>query len=175
MTLNPMSAKREERLRAAGRLAYGSTFAAATPRPNGVKLALPERPTTRHPSPKGPDFLTVERVLRRDEGCCVGCAVCVLGGERGLHWSLHHRRGRDRKADSNSPQNLITVCGASNVDGCHGRIHQSRLWARPLGYWVSRTTGADPLLAPVFVAMLDRFVWLTAGGRYSDNPPEEAA
>ncbi len=167
--LNPMSAKRTEKLQAAGRFAFGSTFA----RP--AKLMLPERPRKRHSTPTGPDARTFEVVLKRDEGLCLVCGLSVLAGTRGLDWSLHHRRGRDQKADSHAPQNLVTVHGASNVAECHGRIHQSRTWAKPLGYWLSRVVGADPLLAPVFVATLDRFVFLTADGRYSDDPPSEAA
>lgn len=170
--MRPMSKKRERALRESSLYVVGSTF--SRPR-KGLKLVLPERPTKRHPLPKGPDALTVDRVLRRDGGLCVVCGLSVLDGVRGLDWSLHHRRGRDGKADSHKPQNLILVHGASNVDACHGRIHQSRVWARPLGYWLSRAIGADPLLAPVFVAGLDGFRYLAADGAYLEHPPLEVA
>lgn len=132
---------------------------------------LPEVPTRRHPTPKGPDARTVAGVVERDEGCCVVCDVYVLGGVRGLNYSIHHRRFRDGKPDSHSPQNLILVCGGSNVDLDHGRIHQSRSWAKPHGYWLSRVAGANPLLAPVYVAKLGRLVWLTERFKYTDEPP----
>lgn len=163
--MKQMSDKRAERLRAAGTLAYGSTFA--------VKR-YPERPTKRHPLPKGPDNKTVLRVLRRDKVCVV-CGAFVLGGERGWAWSLHHRRGRDGKPDSHAPQNLVLVCGSSNVDADHGRVHQERAWARTNGYWVSRTVGANPLLVPVRIAWLGQLAWLTADGQYSEEAPREAA
>lgn len=160
--IRPMSTKREERLRAQGALRPGSTF-----RLN----RLPEKRTRRHPRPKGPTSETVRLVLARDGWRCVPCGG-EIGPVRGLDYSLHHRRFRDGRPDSHTPQNLITVCGSSNVDRDHGRIHKHRTWAKDNGYWVSRNAGTDPLLVPVFVAAIGHRVWLTATGEYSANPPE---
>lgn len=145
----------------------------ATPwqRGKGVPLALPETPTKRHPRPAGPDILTVQRVLIRDDGRCVVCGR-VLVGERGWDWSVHHRRGRDGKADSHSMPNLILVCGGDNQAGCHGRIHQQRSWAEPNGFWLSRVRSADPLLEPIRIHGYPQPVWLTADG-ISETPPTQ--
>lgn len=120
---------------------------------------------------RGPDKPTVELVLERDRGCCVCCGV-RLYGERGVDWSIHHRRGRDGKPDSHQPQNLITVCGGNNHTGCHGLIHQRRSESEPKGWWLSRVGGVDPLTRPVLVDRESRWVYLTADGRMSDSPPE---
>lgn len=115
-------------------------------------------------------LLSVEElVMQRDGGCCVICGDPVEG-ERAWGWSIHHRRGRDRRPDSNSVQNLILVCGSSNVDRCHGRIHQRRSESQPAGWWLSRIAGTDPLTAPVLIGG-SRWVYLTADGQYSDEPP----
>jgi len=130
--------------------------------------ALPEKPTKRKPRPKGPALDVVRLVVQRDGGCCVVCAFPVLD-ERGYGWSIHHRRGRDARPDSNRPQTLILVCGGSNVDGCHGRIHRSRREAEPYGWALTRHGNVNPLLVPCFVAALDRSVYLTAAGTYADG------
>jgi hypothetical protein len=130
----------------------------------------PERPTKRHPLPKGPSLDVVRRVVERDEGRCRVCWDEVFG-DRALNWSVHHRRGRTRRPDSNSPQNLILVCGADNVSECHGRIHQRRGESQPAGWWISRITGADPLTVPLLTENGSRWVYLGADYRVYDNPP----
>jgi hypothetical protein len=134
-------------------------------------LLYPELATRRHPLPKNPDPETVRRVVEREQGRCICCGVDVLG-ERGWGWSIHHRRGRDRRPDSHSLANLVLLAGASNVDGCHGRVHQqSRSWSRPRGLWLSRAAGTDPLSVPLLLHG-ERFVYLTADGTYCDAPTE---
>lgn len=117
----------------------------------------------------GPDRETVMLVLHRDGYRCVVCSA-PCQGERGWLWSLHHRRGRDGKPDSHSPQNLITVCGGSNVDRCHGRIHARRFEADACGWWISRNQsgGTDPLRRPVLVERGTRWVLLGTDGEYHD-------
>jgi hypothetical protein len=138
----------------------------------------PLRRNTRHPRPKGPDAdttLTVlHRAVRDDKICCEVCSDPV-DGERGFGWSLHHRRGRDGRADSNSVANLLVVCGSSNVDRCHGRIHSRRSESRPAGWWLSRAANEDPLTVPVLIDNGSRWVYLDNLGRYSDDPPGVAA
>ena len=118
----------------------------------------------------GPDAETVALVVYRDRGCIV-CGG-PLSGERGIDWSIHHRRGRDGKPDSHQPQNLIAVCGGDNVTGCHGRIHSRRSEAQPNGWWLSRVAGEDPLTVPLLMEHESRWVYLTESGAYTDNPPE---
>jgi len=121
----------------------------------------------------GPDAATVELVLDRDSRRCICCGI-GLSGERGWGWSIHHRRGRDGKPDSHQPQNLISVCGADNHSGCHGRIHQRRSESEPAGWWLSRVAGTDPLTVAVLVDHGSRWVYLTADGRYADEPGGES-
>jgi len=125
-----------------------------------------KRTATKPRRASGPDPLTVELVVLRDRGRCVPCGM-QLFGDRGEYWCLHHRRGRDGKPDSHSAQNLIAVCGASNVAACHGRIHQQRAEAEANGWWLSRVAGTDPLTVAVYVASQHRRVFLTADGRYA--------
>jgi hypothetical protein len=124
---------------------------------------------TRRP---GPTPEVVEVVLFRDGNRCVCCGGGLIDGGRGFEWSVHHRRGRDGKPDSHQPQNLIAVCGPDNVQGCHGRIHQRRSEAQPNGWWISRIAGTDPLTVPLLIERESRWVYLTADGRRSDDPPE---
>jgi hypothetical protein len=94
-----------------------------------------------------------------------------VAGERGYGWSIHHRRGRDSKPDSNMPQNLITLCGADNVSGCHGYVHQHGAVAAAQGWRVTRIgVDRDPLTVPVQVHERPDPVYLTADGRYVDRP-----
>jgi hypothetical protein len=93
---------------------------------------------------------------------------------RGLNWSLHHRRYRDGSPDSHLPPNLLLVDGASNVDGCHGRIHGDKAESMTSGWAITRHGDVDPATVPVLIDGGSRWVYLTADG-YSDNPPGDAA
>jgi hypothetical protein len=127
-------------------------------------------PLRSRPRNTGPDPATVAIVRERDAYRCVRCDVPCIG-ERGWQWSIHHRRGRDGKPDSNLPQNLLTVCGADNVTGCHGFIESHRAEGRDNGWRIDRNgVATDPLLIPVLVCHGSRWVYLTADGRYSDDP-----
>ena len=123
------------------------------------------------PSPSGPDRLTVDAVLERD---CWSCVLCGTGvtGERGRDWSIHHRRpramgGTDR-LDSNSPANLLTVCG-SGTSGCHGVIESHRAAAYNAGWLLHQ--GDDPTRLAVLVDRRSRWVYLTADAGMSATPP----
>jgi len=146
--------------------------------PSPPSKRLPEVPTKRHPLPTGPDQQTVMAVIRRAmRGSDVCCEVCgeVCGepqyvGGRAWGWSIHHRKGRQGQRTDNTLPNLILVCGASNLDGCHGRIHQSASWSRPLGLSLSRHGSVDPAAEEVCIDRESRWVYLTADGGYADEP-----
>lgn len=134
-------------------------------------MPLSRSPMRRSYRPTGPTSDVVEAVLIRScrdgEPCCEVCGSRVFG-ERGTDFALHHRKGRGLP-DSHTPQNLILVHGASNVDGCHGRIHGSRADAQALGWSVSRNTRLDPLKVAILIGG-ERWVYLTAAGEYADDP-----
>ena len=137
------------------------------------KKTLPEQPTKRHPIHKGPSLEIVQLVLRRamrnGRVCCEVCGEDVYG-ERGLSWSVHHRKGRQGNRTDHSPANLLLVCGASNQDRDHGRIHSRRSESQPAGWWLSRIGDTDPLTVPVLIDGGSRWTYLTADGGYNDNP-----
>lgn len=96
------------------------------------------------------------------------CEVCgrPVGGAAVRSW--HHRRpraaGGTRRTDTNSPANLLLVCGTGTT-GCHGRIETNRAWARSRGYLVTQT--ADPSVVPVQLPS-GHLVRLTHDGTYQE-------
>jgi len=122
----------------------------------------------------GPDLDTVMAVLVRDSYRCVRCG-CPIQGERGLAWSLQHRRprgmGGTKRSDANSPANLIALCGSGTTD-CHGHVESYRAEAYTNGWLVS--IHADPAKVPCLVAQQSRWVYLTEDGRYEDQPERVA-
>lgn len=127
--------------------------------------------------PIGPTSDVVDVILERaSQDGVPHCEVCgeTAYGVRGLHWALHHRKGRGLP-DSHLPQNLILVHGASNVDRCHGRIHRSRAEAQAHGWSVSRNTLVDPLYVAILIDGGQRWVYLTSAGEYADDPPAVAS
>ncbi|WP_431728640.1 hypothetical protein [Verrucosispora sp. TAA-831] len=84
--------------------------------------------TVSRPVDTGPDAATVAVVVDRDQGCCVRCGRYVVHGVRGRAWSVQHRRARqcrDRRPDTNTPPNLIVLCGSATT-GCHGWVESRR-------------------------------------------------
>ena len=96
----------------------------------------------------GPDMDTVMAVLHRDGYRCIRDGVPIQG-ERGLDWVLHHRRpramGGTRRADANSPANLVSLCAP-----CHGHIESHREEATARGFNVPQ--GVDPRYVPINLA-----------------------
>jgi len=121
----------------------------------------------------GPSSAVVDAVLERQDRDCAKCGE-PLHGERAVDWAIHHRRRRDGLPDSHQPQNLVALHGADNVTACHGWAHQRRSESQPEGFWLSRVAGENPLTVPLLLSG-ERWVYLTADGRYSDEPPEVAA
>lgn len=117
----------------------------------------------------GPDQQTVNRVLCRAAWACERCGEDI-GGDRGLSWSIHHRRPRQmggtRWDGINLPSNLLVVCG-SGTTGCHGEIESNRAHATETGWLV------PAFLDPAQVAVLitgDRWRYLNDLADYSLDP-----
>lgn len=122
----------------------------------------------RRPRNTGPDARTRETVGNRAMWRCEFC-----GGYNCLTQDAqeHHRRprgmGGTERPETNKPQNLVYL-GAD----CHRLIESSRARALADGWLV--TQHDDPATVPVLIRG-ERWVYLTADGRYSDNPPERAS
>lgn len=84
-------------------------------------------------------------VAERDQDYCQICGTRLWNQWR----SVHHRvaKGMGGSALLESPANLVTLCGAGNADGCHGKAHSNPEWARNHGWIVSRAF--DPREIPV--------------------------
>lgn len=122
------------------------------------------------PKPKhtGPDRVTRELVLERDDYRCVSCGVPIIGQQ----YSLQHRRARGMGGTddpaANRPSNLVTLCGsATSPGGCHLAAEQRETEARDLGYWVP--SWQDPRTVPVYT--LHSLVYLDDEGEWSYSPP----
>jgi hypothetical protein len=129
-TLNPISAKKLEQLRAAGQPRPYSTLAAVSPKRAAALAATGKRVTTRKPARyTGPDKDTVDTVWARDEGRCGWCGRPVNPhSTRGFDWSMQHRRPRRRdgeRPDTNLPSNLELLHG-SGTTLCHGEVENQR-------------------------------------------------
>ena len=115
----------------------------------------------------GPSVKVREMVLERDGYACVCCGVSIAGQP----YSLQHRKRRSQGGD-NSPSNLVTVLGTGTTL-CHERIDSRRDPADEANGYTVRSW-ADPEAVPV--VLYGRItVWLTDDGRYSTEPPGEAA
>lgn len=82
-----------------------------------------------------------EQIIVRDLGCCARCGRHVAHLERGVAWSVHHRRPRGMGGAGadwiNRAANGLVLCG-SGTTGCHGWVEKHRDRARELGFLVPR-------------------------------------
>lgn len=80
-----------------------------------------------------------EKVIARDMGACARCGRHVAHLERGMAWSIHHRRPRGNGGTSiawvGEAANLVILCG-SGTTGCHGWAESFRGDARRAGFLV---------------------------------------
>jgi hypothetical protein len=173
-----MSARRRAELAAAGDSNPFSTLVNTTPLTRGrFDVTRDVKPARKRPVHTGPTGVTVRLVVDRDRGCCVRCGAAV-SGERGVGWSIQHRRSRGNggtsRPDTNEPQNLILL-GGDGTTGCHGWVEHHPIEADTHGWAVPmHGVRSNPLLEPVEHALHGR-VFLTADGGHSTERPEVAA
>jgi 5-methylcytosine-specific restriction endonuclease McrA len=140
---------------------FAATGSGSIPRRTLAKKA--QRPT-------GPDKLTVEAVIHRDRGQCAWCGDRV-SGERGTGWSVQHRRprrmGGDRRPDSNSPANLVLLCGSATTL-CHLAAESQRAIAYDRG--VLLRDNEVPTQRPVEHAAFG-WIYLTDDAAITMAPP----
>lgn len=123
----------------------------------------------------GPDALTVEVVIHRDRGQCAHCGSRPFG-DRGFGWSIHHRRPRGmggawRREDTNSPANLVILCG-TGTGSCHGWVESNRFKAYELGLLVRQNV--TPSQIPIQHAV-HGLGWLTDDGEFVRERPVMSA
>lgn len=116
----------------------------------------------------GPSDEVVDLVYERAQWSCELCGAPV-GDRRGVDHHLHHRRprrmGGSQLPDTNAPQNLLLLCPPS-----HETVESERT-AAYAGGWLVRQQD-DPTLIPVLILARERY--LTADGKYSDDPPADS-
>jgi 5-methylcytosine-specific restriction protein A len=125
--------------------------------------------------PTGPDRLAVDAVWARDNGQCAWCDEPITG-ERGLDWSVQHRRprgrGGSRRPDTNLPSNLILLHG-NGTTSCHGLVESRRTVAYDLGFLVRYTD--SPSQVAIHHAV-HGWCFLTDDGEVvTELPPREVA
>lgn len=120
----------------------------------------------------GPRPLTVRALLTRALDCCEACGKGVSYTDRGLYWSVQHRRARGMGGTTwpgiNLASNLMVLCGSATTPGsCHA-FAESRVDAAELaGYFVRWPT--DP--ATVRVLIRRSWFYLTNDFTYAFEPP----
>lgn len=149
--LRAFSAKREAGLRAAGAWPPASSLVRVDPE-GLVRAGLRRWPTkaaVRSATIRaarrsgGPSPAAVDAVIDRD-GSCVVCGE-INGDERGVDWSIQHRKRRSQGGD-NRLSNLLLLCGNGTV-GCHSKVDGSPINGRRGGWLI---LGSDePELVPV--------------------------
>lgn len=96
-----------------------------------------------------PSGATYNLVVERDDGRCARCGEYVWG-QRGLDFSLHHRRpaksGGDSRPESHRAGNLVLLHG-SGTTACHGEIESLRTVSYARGWLVREPL--TPALQPV--------------------------
>jgi hypothetical protein len=152
-----------------GELKRYTPLTAGTPLPRSTigRNQGPKMPAKR-PKDTGPDKAAVIAVLERDEYACVKCGGAAHG-QRGLDYSIHHRRLRAQGVDNRLP-NLVTLCG-DGVRGCHGWAHHNRALAEAEGLIVR--SGFDLVQTPIFHHAYGQ-IFLHMSGSFGTRPEENS-
>lgn len=91
-------------------------------------------------------------ILQRDGGNCVRCGRHVVYMERGIAWSIHHRRPRGSGGTSvawvSAAANGIVLCG-SGTTGCHGWVEARRTESIEDGFLISANGQAKADEVPI--------------------------
>lgn len=140
----------------------------ASPEPR-ARVASPKRRRDTGPTP-------AQRTLVA-ERAAYACEVCGRRLHDGNGWtaahSFHHRQARgaggSSRPETNSPTNLLLVCGTGTTH-CHGFIESHRALAEADGWLVRH--GIDPADVPVTVDRCGEPVLLTADGDYQPAPTD---
>lgn len=125
--------------------------------------------TARRQRDTGPTAVTRALVAERANWCCELCGRSLYTVEVGWTFdhSFHHRRprgmGGTNRPESNSPANLLLVCGTATT-GCHSWIETNRARAIARGYLVPQVT--EP--ADVVVELHAGRVTLAEDGTYEE-------
>ena len=131
------------------------------------RTPLKRTPLKSKVNPTGPSQDVVDAVYERAKWSCESCGTGV-GPKRGVDHHIHHRRprasGGSSRPDTNLPPNLLLLCPP-----CHDETESHRADALRDGYLVPQC-GGEPALIPVLIRR-DRWLYLTADGRYSPRPP----
>lgn len=106
-----------------------------------------------------------DAVHKRAGGYCECCGgPCYVSDH-----AYHHRRskgmGGSKDVITQTPENVVLVCGRDNRSRCHGDIHQNPEQAREAGWLVRQ--GADPAAVGILLHN-GRYVFLTHDGLYID-------
>lgn len=153
-----MTLRRTTKLRAFSDKRLRELAEAGITNPTSTFKPKPPKATDKRPKDTGPDKATVDAIIQRDGGCCVGCGEPVRG-QRGIGYSIHHRKRRSQGVD-NSLSNLILLDG-SGTTGCHGLAHSEVAAARLSGFLLRSTE--NPEGVPVEHAKLGRVLLLNDG------------
>lgn len=124
------------------------------------------------PKDTGPSPRVRAAVLARAGGCCEVCRARLHHEDTG--WvaahSVHHRRprgaGGSSRADTNTPANLLLLCGSATTAGCHQWVESNRTRALDLGLLL--TQGQHPAEVPVHLDPDGPPVMLTVDGTYQE-------
>jgi hypothetical protein len=98
-------------------------------------------------------------VLDRDGYACVACGRSIM--TMGDWWSMQHRKARG-VGGTNSPENLLVLCGSATSAGCHRKCEDRDPDMRACGYWME--SWEDPALEPVLYFSLGIRAFLLPDG-----------
>lgn len=102
-------------------------------------------------------------VRRRAKGKCERCGERLIHRNGKNQQSMHHRHMR-RDNGRDLVENMIHLCNL-----CHRHIHDNERWAVGFGWIVDGLPEVRP-----FLLHGQRWVLLTADGKYEDIHPDEA-
>ncbi|HWB35565.1 MAG TPA: hypothetical protein VHA75_06020 [Rugosimonospora sp.] len=140
---------------------------------------------TKHHRDTGPTPTTVALVGERDGWSCASCGRSLLGGVRGVTFSVQHRvargQGGSRRPELNLPANLLLLCGSGVETGigpaqCHPRVEQRGTDDLAAGFWLRQWTDGRPTAPGEHAVRHARHGWVWLDDDGSVTPvPERAA